>query len=462
MKKPLSSAIRHLYGIGDFGFSLMTSVELYLFTFFLTNVAKFPMLWVGIIGTITALADALLSPFYGAIISGTKPMRWGRNRSWMLTMPPIVILLYMFQFTKIGSDTLAAVIVIIGFVLSHICWNLPWVANVALIPTLANDANDRALLAGRRAMFTSLAAVAYGLISTPLLGFLANISGGNEIMSYSLFAGLMALVMCLGYWLVFKITDGYEPVEVVSADAPKANRVPVGLMIKSAVQNPPLLALLVGDFFRYMANFIITAAAAYYFSYVHKNPNLLATYLVVGGLAQAVGSYISHHIAKALSNRTASILSMILAGVSLIFGRIVGGNLMLFFVAACAFRAMQGVMNATVVALYSEASIYSEWKTGANAAPFVMGLMTLSLKASVTARSIVIPLALATAGFVATTDYTSVTQEVQNACMDVFLLYPGISILFAAAIFLFFYRLTREKVNELQEEINARKAAISK
>lgn len=40
MKKPLSDAIKKFYGIGDFGFSLMTQVELYFFMFFLTNVAK--------------------------------------------------------------------------------------------------------------------------------------------------------------------------------------------------------------------------------------------------------------------------------------------------------------------------------------------------------------------------------------------------------------------------------------
>lgn len=81
MKKPLSKAIKTFYGIGDFGFSMMTSVELYLFVFFLTNVAKFSLPMVALIGTVTSVVDALLSPFYGAIISGTKPMKWGRNRS---------------------------------------------------------------------------------------------------------------------------------------------------------------------------------------------------------------------------------------------------------------------------------------------------------------------------------------------------------------------------------------------
>lgn len=91
MKKPLSKAIKTFYGLGDFGFSLMTQVELYFFVFFLTNVAKLSLPVVALIGSVTSIVDALLSPFYGAVISGTKAMRWGRNRSWMLIAPPLVI-----------------------------------------------------------------------------------------------------------------------------------------------------------------------------------------------------------------------------------------------------------------------------------------------------------------------------------------------------------------------------------
>lgn len=87
MKKPLSKAIKRLYGLGDFGFGLMTQVETNLFVFFLTNVAKLSLPVVAIVGSVTSIVDAVLSPFYGAIISGTKPMKWGRNRSWMLIAP---------------------------------------------------------------------------------------------------------------------------------------------------------------------------------------------------------------------------------------------------------------------------------------------------------------------------------------------------------------------------------------
>ena len=63
MKKPLSNAIKKFYGFGDFGFGLMTQVELLFFVFFLTNVAKFSLPMVALIGSITSIVDAILSPF---------------------------------------------------------------------------------------------------------------------------------------------------------------------------------------------------------------------------------------------------------------------------------------------------------------------------------------------------------------------------------------------------------------
>ncbi|MBB6217335.1 GPH family glycoside/pentoside/hexuronide:cation symporter [Anaerosolibacter carboniphilus] len=459
MKKPLSKAIKTFYGVGDLGFSLMTSVELYCFVFFMTNVAKFSLPMVALIGSITSIVDACLSPFYGAIISGTKALKWGRNRSWMLIAPPFVVLLFMFQFTKIGPEPIAAAIVCAGFILSHIVWNIAWVGNVSLIPLLANNPEERGLLASRRAFWTSLSGVFFSYIGTPFAILLGRATG-NDVLGYTLLAGTMALAMMIGYWTVFKITDGYEPIEDESQGAGKSERVSVSIMLKTAFQNPPLLILLVGDFFRYMTNFIMTAAAAYYFTYVAQNMALLPVYLLVGAIAQVVGSYISGAMAKALSLRTASIVGLFGLAGSLVACKFVAMNVTMFFIVVCIARAFLGILAAVMVALYSDVAIYGEWKTGKNASPFVMGLMNLSLKTAVISRGTIIPIVLAAAGFVVGADPATASLELKNAVNTVFLFIPGIFALVSALIMTFGYRLTREKVVAYQAEINERKAQV--
>lgn len=462
MKKPLSKAITTFYGIGDFGFSLMTSVELYLFVFFLTNVAKFSLPMVALIGSITSIVDACLSPFYGAIISGTKPLRWGRNRSWMLIAPPVVVILYMFQFTKIGSEPVAAFIICAGFILSHIVWNIAWVANVSLIPVLANNPDERGLLASRRGAWTALSGVFFSYIGTPLASYFGKVTN-NPVLGYTLLAGIMAFLMMIGYWIVFRITDGYEPtgMEAQSATASTSEKISIGIMLKSLFQNPPLIVLLVADFFRYMVNFIMTAAAAYYFTYVAQNMALFPTYLLLGAIAQVIGAYISGILTKALSSRTATILGLFSMAASLILCKFVAMNIIIFFVVVLIARLFLGILTAVMVALYSDVAVYSEWKTGKNASPFIMGLMTLSLKAAVISRGTIIPFVLAAAGFVAGADPKTASLALKTAVINVFLFIPGIFSLVAAVIMAIGYKLTKEKLIEYQKEIEQRKVKIA-
>ncbi|QSX07553.1 MFS transporter [Alkalibacter rhizosphaerae] len=459
-KKPLSKALRTFFGIGDMGFSLMTSVELYFFVFFLTNVAQFSLGTVALIGTITSTVDAILSPFYGAIIEGAKPMKWGKYRSWMLVCPPIVVVLYMFQYTKIGGEGLAAIIVTLGFILSHIAWNIPWISNVSMIAVLASTPEERGLLASRRATYTAIAGIIFSYTGANLAAFYGKVTG-NEMLGYTLLAGTFAFAMMILYWTVFKMTDGYEETDPEKIKASQGNKpkVTFGAMLKMAATNPPLLVLLFGDFFRYMVNFVMTAAAAYYFTYVVKNMALFSTYLLLGSIAQVVGAYLAAPLTKKFSNRTASIIGLFALGISLIACKFVAYNTFMFFVVVMIARVFLGALSASMVALYSDVSVYSEWKSGQNATAWIMGLMTLSLKVAIISRGTIIPFILATAGFVATADPATASKELTDAVINVFVLIPGIFALISGAIMVFGYRLTSDKLEVYEKEIAERKAA---
>jgi GPH family glycoside/pentoside/hexuronide:cation symporter len=459
-KKPLSKALRTFYGVGDMGFSLMASVETFFFVFFLTNVAKFPLVTVALIGTVTSIIDAILSPFYGAIIEGTKPMKWGKYRSWMLVCPPIVVVLFMFQFTKIGGEGLAAIIVVLGFILSHIAWNIPWVSNVSMISLLSSTPEERGLLASRRATYTAIAGIIFSYAGSNLIKFYGGVTG-NEVLGYTLTAGTFAFTMMVLYWSVFKMTDGYEETdpEKIKATQAKAPRVSLIAMLKMAATNPYLIVLLVGDFFRYMVNFVMSASAVYYFTYVAKNMALFPTYLLLGSIAQVVGAYLAAPVTKALSTRGASVLGLFGLGLALVAAKFTAYNIMLFFVCVLIARVFLGILTASMVALYSDVSVYSEWKSGQNATAWIMGLMTLSLKVAIISRGTVIPFILAAAGFVASADPATASKELTDAVVNVFVLIPGIFALISGAIIAVAYRLTKEKLVVYEKEIAERKAA---
>jgi GPH family glycoside/pentoside/hexuronide:cation symporter len=458
MKRPLSAALKTFYGVGDMGFGLMTAMETYFFVFFLTNIAKFPVAWVAAIGSATAIGDAILSPVYGGIIAAAKPRKWGRNRTWILTMPPLVAITYVFQYSKIGPDLVAAVIIVMGFVISHIFWNLGWVANINLIPTLANNPAERGMLSSHRSMYTSIAQMGFSYIGAPLIAFYGARTG-SEALGYPLTAGTLACVMWLCYFIIFKLTAGYEETGAEAAAAPAAakEKVAFGDMIKSVTHNSHLVWLLIGDFFRYMSTFVYGSAVAFYFSYVANNMALMPLYLLFSSFGQFVGATLAGILSKKASHRTLSVAGLLGCGSVLLFGRFTGLNLVALFVFGILSRVCVGALGSWVVAMYAEASIYSEWKTGRNATPFIMGIMNLSLKTAVISRGLVIPLVLGAVGFVSGLDPNLATPGIKQGVLTVFMLFPGVVMLIACAFLAFGFRLNNAALEKLQREIDERK-----
>ena len=124
--KKLSFSLKYLFGVGDAGFKLMSNIETFYFTYFLTNVAQFATGIVAVIGSIVSVVDLCLSWIYGGILNSTKAMKWGRYRSWLIVLPWLVPILFAFQFIKISDNVvLSAFVIVAAGILSHVVWNFP-------------------------------------------------------------------------------------------------------------------------------------------------------------------------------------------------------------------------------------------------------------------------------------------------------------------------------------------------
>jgi GPH family glycoside/pentoside/hexuronide:cation symporter len=106
--------------------------------------------------------------------------------------------------------------------------------------------------------------------------------------------------------------------------------------------------------------------------------------------------------------------------------------------------------------MYADAAVYSQWKLGADARGWVMGLSVFPIKLSFVIRSLILNLVLAMVGFNAAIPASEATLELQRGISMVFLVIPGILVLVAMFVIIFGYRITKEKIAQYQEEIAAR------
>lgn len=457
-KKPLSSGLKKFFGVGDLGFTLMSNVEVFYFAYFLTNIAKFDLGTTAIIMTLTSTVDMVLSPFYGGIIDALKPMKWGKYRSWLLVIPPIVVVLYTFMFTVIGTGIVPIVIICIAFITSHVAWNFSYVANIALIPTMSSSPEDRTQLSATRGAYANVGKIIFSAMGLTTILWVGG-AVGNPVLGFTISAFAMACVYWLGYFIHFKLTSGYEVTQeeaAVNTNISQKEKISIGVMFRSLVQNPHLLVLLLADVARWTVNFVCAGSAVYFFTYVANDVAMFTVYLLVANIMAVIGSYLSKYVAAKLSTRTAALIGCYGLGVFLIGCQFVVSNIMLVLIVLSCAQFFLGFLYALMVALYGDASIYSEWKTGKAASSWVMGLSNLPLKLAIFIKGLIIPAMLAACGFVAKMDPATATPELKAGITTLFCTIPGCTVLAGAVLLTFGYRLTKEKVTQYQTEIDAR------
>ncbi len=454
--KPLSQALKIFYGVGDCGFSLMTNVESYYFNFFLTNLAKFPLPIVTMITTVASTVDACLSWMYGAILNSIKPKKWGRYRSWLMLLPWLVPFLYAFQFIKIGDGVISYVIIIAAAILSHVCWNFPYVANVSMIAVAGKTPEYRAQLAATRAAWGNLSKIVFSYVGPPIAAFFA--AKLSEINQWGATAFVLGVIMAILYFCHFKMFEGYEEVEEATEVKKDSARTSGGDLLKALFQNPPLIVLILCDLAKWMFNFVCMGAAVYYFTYVANNKGLQPQYILYSNILCVIGSYLSKNLAKKFTTRTTTIVTYLAMAVVMFIARGMYTNIWGVIILMSIAQFGYGICYAATPALYADTIIYSEWKTGKNAAGWISGLQNVPLKVSIMTRGIIINACLAAGAFSADIDPAAATDTLKKAICSAFIVVPAIALVIAAVLLIVGFRLTKDKVDQYSKEIAARKA----
>ena len=447
--KGLSKSLKYLFGVGDAGFNLMSNIETFYFMTFLTDLAGFGTAIAALINSIFSIVDACLSWIYGGILNGTKAKKWGRYRSWLILVPWVVPFLYAFQFIRISdNEILSAVLIIAAAIASHVVWNIAYVANATLVSVVGQTAEDRATLSSSRGTWNNIGSLLFTYLGLPFATLLANFVGEKNKFAAAAFC--LGLLMVLGYYAHFKMTEGYEEIETQSASR-SDSKVSIPDMFKSLFQNPQLMILIVADLAKWCVKFVTAAAAIYYFRDAMGNPGLMVPYALAIALGAIAGSFAARYIAAALSNRTTTIVSFLGMAIAL-------GLIYVFYNSAVAVIALMtvaqffyGVAYSTSPALYADTVVYTTWKTGKNAAGWIMGLQNLPLKVGVFLRGTIVAACLASVGWHSGIVLEGVARRGMTVALG---LIPAILCAVGAVLLIFGYKLTREKIAQCQAEID--------
>ena len=437
-----------MYGSGDLGFSLTSTIVAAYFAIFLTDV-------VGVRPALAAIAiligrtwDYINDPLFGYISDHTRT-RWGRRRPYLLfgPIPFALVFTLMWWRPPIQGDVALVAYYAFIYVLYDAAATMIYMPYFALTPELTSDYDERTSLTSVRAFFSIAGSlIAFTIPLMIVTGF--SPEHGTSIMAMGL---IFAIVSAVPIYIVFFGTR--ERPEFMQLKQP-------GLIesIKSSVKNKPFIFSAIIFLFTWLTIDILQTMLLYFIKYaVNREGNsdlIMATIFVVAIFALPLWTWTS----RRLNKRLAYIIGMIFfAFVLLALINLTSATPLTIILVLCVLAGI-GVSAAHVIpwSMIPDAIEYGELKNGERHEGMFYSLISLSQKV---ASSIAIPLALL---MLDRTGYIpNSTQQPTSAINGIrFLVGPIPAVLLGIGIFFaILYPLGRERYTQIAQELEDRRAS---
>jgi GPH family glycoside/pentoside/hexuronide:cation symporter len=446
LSQQLSRLTKFVYGSGDTGFSLTTTIIGAYFAIFLTDV-------VGITPSVAAAAifmgrswDYVNDPIIGHISDRTRT-RWGRRRPFLLFggLPFVLTFLMLWWIPPWENVILQASYYSVAYILFDAAATFLYMPYYALTPEMTNDYDERTSLTTYRMFFSILGSLLAFTIPLMLIGSFAPESAARVLGMATLFG----IISILPFFPVFFITR--ERQEYLEQERPTIRQ-----SLRSARNNRPFIYGLLLFLMTWVSIEIVQAILIYYIKYVVQRESdsefIMGTIFVTAIFALPIWEWVSRHWSK----RRAYIAGIAFwAGVQLVLITVTPSTGLGLILVLCVLAGI-GVASAHVLpwAIIPDAIEWGEYQTGKRHEGMYYSLITLTKKA---AASFAVPLALLLLDI---TGYVPIiSEQPASALWGIrIVMGPIPAILLCAGIyFAYHYPLDRKQYKEVVRELESRR-----
>ncbi len=446
MSDRLSRGTKIIYGFGDFGFSLTTTLVAAYFAIFLTDVA-------GVAPTVAAAAvfvgrtwDYLNDPLIGYLSDRTRS-RWGRRRPWLLfgAIPFAAVFVLMWWKPPLTGIALAAYYGA-AYLLYDAGSTAVMMPYFALTPELTSDYDERTSLTSYRMFFSIVASLVAFVVPSMIVGEFIAPNAPKVLLNGALFGIVSAIPLFLVFLRVREKTTYTQ-----------AARPRLWATIRAAFKNPPLLLGLGIFLFTWVSVDLMQTILLYFLKWIvpGKAPNeLIMGTIFVTAMASLP---LWNRVSKRLSKRIAYIVGIAFwAIVQLLLITLGPGSSLPLLLALCVLAGI-GVGAAHVLpwSILPDAVEWDEWKTGERHEGTFYSLVTLAQKI---ASSLAIPGALLLLGLLG---YDGIAASQPPSAILAIRLITGpipAALLCLGIVCAFLYPINRKLHQQILKELAERKA----
>ncbi|MEN7343148.1 MAG: MFS transporter [Pseudomonadota bacterium] len=442
--------LRHVeiagYGAGDFGFNLYwTTLASYLAAFY-TDVFGLTAAAAATMILVTRIVDAVTDPIMGAVADRTRT-RLGKYRPYLLFGGiPLAIAGVLAFTTPEYSDTGKLIWAYATYTVLMLCYTVVNTPYSALSGVMTNDSTTRTGLNAARFVFAFACGAFVNKYTLPLVDYFGD---GDAALGWQKTMVLYGAVAIPLFWVTFfSAKERIQP--------PKAKTAAAKQDILDLLRNKPWIILFLLSMLVMMTVTMRGGSAYYYFHYYLERPDLLGNYLLSQSIAYAAGAIAAPFLTVYIDKAKLLMILMGLVGLfSVAFAFVPADQIELIFTLNILISLAMGPKSPITWSMYADSADYNEWRVGRRATAMTFAAATFAQKLGGSIGAAMMLSILGWLGYAAKQAQSEASLQGINLLQT---LLPGVFALLAM-VAVSRYALTREKLADIQADLEARDAS---
>ena len=454
------------YGFGDMASSTFWKIFSYYLPFFYSNIFGLSLVDAGVLVLVTRIWDAVSDPMMGIVADRTNT-RWGKYRPYLLWIAPLFsicgILLFTTPDINYGGKLIWAYVTYILMMSAYTAINVPY---GAMLGVLTDDSNEKTVYSSFRMFF------AYGGSFLVLLFWepLSDALGGYDTPHGWFMCMVVTSLACLVMFVVcFLLTR--EHLKTFST-------VSVGSDFLALLKNKPWWLLVGAALCANLFNTVRGATAAYFFQDIIGPDVSLAfkglvfafyagLFLGIGEVFNMVGVVSCVPIANLMGKKSTFILVDVLLVVFSIlfyFIPITPAGFWMMLIAQVFISILTGVISPLVWSMYADVSDYAELEHKTASTGLIFSTSSMAQKFGGAIGGAAVLWLLSGFGYITDADLLDAgVQQPEEAldCLRWLMSFIPAFVAAVSALVVWFYPLTRQRVEEINNELKRIRSVVS-
>lgn len=454
------------YAFGDVGGLLSFSLISSYLQMFYTDVLHIPLAQITILMLVARIWDAINDPIWGAFVDSRKPTKWGRFRPYIFWMSFPLAVATVLMFAKIPGLTtnqylIFAYITYIFYGMMYTGVNIPY---GSLASVITDDPMERSSLSVWRSVGSGIGNLPSQILF-PLLVFSTVAGTGEKVLDPQ---KLLICVLCLAIisLMIFSLHFKMTTERVVLPPQQKQEGFHIFKTVKDLLKNKPFLILCAVSMLLIAFQMYTQTTYNYLFKNYYGKPGLYAlvtvcTYLPMAASLPFMGKLVRKFGKKELCSAGllfATIINVImylLKFTPLVSNPYVFLGLLLLSGAGQTFLVLQ------VWALVMDVIDYHELLSKRREEGTSYALYSFTRKLGQTLAGAGSSLILLAIGYNVNATDVGQSQEVIDRLYDASTLIPAIILAIMYVLLAFCYKLTKERLVEVHDELVAQREEIA-